>query len=65
MANDVVTLAHGAGGKMSHELMEKVLLPEFGNPLLNELRCGRCELETLAGSCDPDCHRRRFRTGYR
>ena len=24
MANDVVTLAHGAGGKMSHELMEKV-----------------------------------------
>ena len=31
-------------------------------PLLNELRCGRCELETLAGSCDPDCHRRRFRT---
>ena len=40
MANDVVTLAHGAGGKMSHELMEKVLLPEFGNPLLNELHDG-------------------------
>ena len=31
-------------------------------PLLNELRCGRCELETLAGSYDADCHRRRFRT---
>ena len=31
-------------------------------PLLNGLRGERCELETLAGSCDADCHRRRFRT---
>ncbi|MBQ9662597.1 MAG: GTP-binding protein [Oscillospiraceae bacterium] len=31
-------------------------------PLLNELRGEYCELEMLAGSCDPDCHRRRFRT---
>ena len=31
-------------------------------PLLNPLRGERCELETLAASCDTDCHRRRFRT---
>ena len=31
-------------------------------PLLQSLRSERCELETLAGGCDADCHRRRFRT---
>ena len=31
-------------------------------PLLSTLRSDRCELETLAGGCDADCHRRRFRT---
>ncbi len=31
-------------------------------PLLSSLRSERCELETLASTCDPDCHRRRFRT---
>lgn len=31
-------------------------------PLLRNLRSDRCELETLAGGCDADCHRRRFRT---
>ncbi len=31
-------------------------------PLLNPLRSERCELETLAASCDADCHRRRFRS---
>ena len=31
-------------------------------PLLQELRGDRCELETIAGACDADCHRRRFRT---
>ena len=31
-------------------------------PLLGELRSDRCEIEMLAGACDPDCHRRRFRT---
>ena len=31
-------------------------------PLLNPLRSEHCELETLAASCDTDCHRRRFRT---
>ena len=40
MANDKITLAHGAGGKISQELMEEVILPAFGNPLLNELHDG-------------------------
>ena len=31
-------------------------------PLLKELRGENCELEMLAGCCDPDCHKRRFRT---
>ena len=31
-------------------------------PFLKELRGENCELETIAGACDPDCHRRRFRT---
>ncbi len=31
-------------------------------PLLGELRALGCELEMLAGGCDADCHRRRFRT---
>ena len=31
-------------------------------PLLSALRSENCELETLAGGCDADCHRRRFRT---
>lgn len=30
--------------------------------LLNELRGDNCELEMVAGGCDPDCHRRRFKT---
>ena len=40
MAGERITLAHGAGGKMSQELMQEVILPEFGNPLLNELHDG-------------------------
>ena len=31
-------------------------------PLLHSLRGEQCEIEMLAGACDPDCHRRRFRT---
>ncbi len=31
-------------------------------PLVNGLRGENCELETLAGGCGSDCHRRRFRT---
>lgn len=32
-----VTLAHGAGGKSSHALIEALFLPELGNPLLEPL----------------------------
>ncbi len=37
---DHITLAHGAGGKMSRELMDSVILPEFGNSFLNKLHDG-------------------------
>lgn len=30
--------------------------------LLNELRGENCELEMVAGGCDADCHKRRFKT---
>lgn len=40
MVSDKVTLAHGAGGKMSQELMEEVILPAYGNPLLEEMHDG-------------------------
>lgn len=40
MADEYITLAHGAGGKMSQELMQEVILPEFSNPLLDELHDG-------------------------
>jgi G3E family GTPase len=30
--------------------------------LLNELRGEKCELEMVAGGCDADCHKRRFKT---
>ena len=40
MENDRITLAHGAGGKLSQELVEQVILPAFGNPFLNKLHDG-------------------------
>ena len=40
MMTERITLAHGAGGKISQELMEEIILPEFGNPALNELHDG-------------------------
>jgi len=33
-ADDRVVLAHGGGGKLTNQLIEKVFLPEFGNPAL-------------------------------
>jgi len=35
--NDKVLLAHGSGGRLSHNLIEKYLLPYLGNPMLNKL----------------------------
>jgi hydrogenase expression/formation protein HypE len=29
-----VTLAHGGGGKLMHQLIEKMIMPAFKNPLL-------------------------------
>lgn len=34
---DNILLAHGSGGKLSHDLVEKHFLPILGNPLLNKL----------------------------
>ena len=31
MEHDVITMAHGAGGQLSHALMEEVVLPALGN----------------------------------
>ena len=35
--NDIILLAHGSGGKLSHDLIEKKLLPHLANPMLNRL----------------------------
>lgn len=37
--NEIV-LAHGSGGKLSHQLIEKILLPQFRNELLEPLHDG-------------------------
>jgi hydrogenase expression/formation protein HypE len=35
-----IVLAHGSGGKLSHQLMEKMVLPQFQNELLEPLHDG-------------------------
>ena len=40
MENNLITLAHGAGGKLSAKLMHDVIEPAFSNPLLDELHDG-------------------------
>lgn len=35
--DDKVLLAHGSGGRLSHELVERGFLPAFDNPLLSKL----------------------------
>ncbi len=37
MNHDVIALGHGSGGKLSRELLEKLLLPVLGNPVLDAL----------------------------
>ena len=34
---DTIQIAHGAGGKLSEELIRKVFLPCFGNPALEQM----------------------------
>ena len=38
--NDKITLAHGAGGQMSRELIENIIKPAFSNSMLNVLHDG-------------------------
>lgn len=38
--NEVITMAHGAGGKLSQELVEKYIVPVFSNPMLDSLHDG-------------------------
>jgi hydrogenase expression/formation protein HypE len=35
--DDRILLAHGSGGKLSHELVQRVFLPSLANPALNRL----------------------------
>ena len=37
LTDELITLAHGAGGKSSHVLVEALFLEELGNPLLAPL----------------------------
>ena len=36
----VVTLAHGGGGKLMHQLIEQMIVPAFGSPILNNRHDG-------------------------
>src|SRR6202047_5382182 len=35
-----IVLAHGSGGKLSQQLIQKIVLPQFGNELLEPLHDG-------------------------
>ena len=48
LLDEHVTLAHGAGGKSSHALIEALFLPELGNPMLEPL--GDSALLTVNGA---------------
>ena len=37
MDHDTVQLAHGSGGKLSADLLEKLFLPRFSNRVLDRL----------------------------
>ena len=40
LADDTITMAHGAGGRASQSLIEAVIRPAFSNPLLDRLEDG-------------------------
>jgi hydrogenase expression/formation protein HypE len=46
--HDTVQLAHGSGGRLSARLIDKLFLPRFGNPILNQLE-DQAVLERPAG----------------
>jgi len=37
MPDDKILLAHGSGGKLTHDLIKKIFLPQFSNPFLEPL----------------------------
>lgn len=66
MENKFITMAHGAGGKLSQELVEQLVLPELGNPLLDVLHDGaimQLQAGRLAFSTDSYVVRPRFFPG--
>jgi len=57
---DRILLAHGSGGKLSHDLIEKSFVSALGNPLLNKLDdsavfelCGRLAFTTDSYTVSP------------
>jgi hydrogenase expression/formation protein HypE len=40
VADDRIVLAHGGGGRLTHQLIEKIFMPAFGNPLLEQKHDG-------------------------
>ena len=40
MRGGVIELAHGSGGKLSHDLVQQIFVPAFANPALNVLHDG-------------------------
>jgi hydrogenase expression/formation protein HypE len=40
MEQGTIKMEHGSGGKLSKALMEEVILPAYGNPVLNEMHDG-------------------------
>ena len=66
-AGKTTFLLHYARYLMKQGLKIGILVYDLGAvnvdmPMLMALRGEQCELEMLAGACDADCHRRRFRT---
>ena len=40
VADERIVLAHGGGGRLTHQLIEKIFLPAFSNPLLEQRHDG-------------------------
>jgi hydrogenase expression/formation protein HypE len=40
VADDRIVLAHGGGGRLTHQLIEKIFIPAFGNPMLEQRHDG-------------------------
>jgi hydrogenase expression/formation protein HypE len=40
VADDRIVLAHGGGGRLTHQLIERIFIPAFGNPMLEQRHDG-------------------------